>query len=55
MLKDLVKKARESGMRADYLLFDSWFAFPATIIHLLEQKQQVICMLKEAKANKAST
>jgi hypothetical protein len=49
VLKDLVSQARESGIRADYLLFDSWFAFPATIIGLLEQKQQVICMLKEAK------
>jgi hypothetical protein len=49
VLKDLVKQAHKSGIRADYLLFDSWFAFPATIIGLLEQKQQVICMLKEAK------
>lgn len=49
VLKDLVKQAHDSGIRADYLLFDSWFAFPATIIDLLEQKQQVICMLKEAK------
>lgn len=48
-LKDLVKQARKSGIQADYLLFDSWFAFPSTIISLLEQKQQVICMLKEAK------
>lgn len=49
VLKDLVRQARASGIWADYLLFDSWFAFPATIIGLLEQKQQVICMLKEAK------
>ena len=49
VLKDLVKQARDSGIRADYLLFDSWFAFPSTIIGLLEQKQQVICMLKAAK------
>lgn len=49
VLKDLVTQAHDSGIRADYLLFDSWFAFPSTIIGLLEQKQQVICMLKEAK------
>ncbi|MDA3903007.1 MAG: transposase [Desulfuromusa sp.] len=49
VLRDLVKQARDSGIRADYLLFDSWFAFPSTIIGLLEQKQQVICMLKAAK------
>ncbi len=49
VLKELVKQACDSGIRADYLLFDSWFAFPSTIIGLLEQKQQVICMLKSAK------
>ncbi|OEU72005.1 MAG: transposase [Desulfuromonadales bacterium C00003093] len=49
MLKELVKQARSSGISADYLLFDSWFAFPKTIIELLEQKQQVICMLKAMK------
>ena len=49
VLKDLVQQARNRGIRADYLLFDSWFAFPATIIGLLEEQQQIICMLKEAK------
>ena len=49
VLKDLVQQARSRGIRADYLLFDSWFAFPATIIGLLEEQQQIICMLKEAK------
>ena len=49
VLKELVKQARSNGISADYLLFDSWFAFPATIIGLLEQKQQVICMLKAMK------
>jgi hypothetical protein len=49
VLKELVKQARDSGIRADYLLFDSWFSFPSTIIGLFEKKQQVICMLKSAK------
>jgi len=49
VLNKLVKQAHDSGIRADYLLFDSWFSFPAIIIGLLEQKQQVICMLKSAK------
>lgn len=48
-LKELVRQAHQSGISADYLLFDSWFAFPSTIIGLLEQKQQVICMLKAMK------
>ena len=49
VLQELLKQAHDSGIRADYLLFDSWFAFPSTIIGLLEQKQQVICMLKAAR------
>ena len=49
VLQDLVAQAHRSGIRADYLLFDSWFAFPSTIIGLLEQKQPVICMLKAMK------
>jgi hypothetical protein len=52
VLRDLVMQARRSGITADYLLFDSWFAFPATIIGLLKQKQQVICMLKAMKTIK---
>jgi len=49
VLKELVKQAHDSGIHADYLLFDSWFAFPSAIIGLFEQQQQVICMLKSAK------
>jgi hypothetical protein len=49
VLKDMVAQAHDSGIHADYLLFDSWFAFPSTIIGLLEKKQQVVCMLKAMK------
>jgi len=45
----LVAQARAAGIAAEYLLFDSWFSFPATIISLLEEKVQVICMLKAMK------
>lgn len=34
------------GLPAKYLLFDSWFAFPKTIIQVLKRKRDVICMLK---------
>jgi hypothetical protein len=34
------------GLPAKYLLFDSWFAFPKTIINVLKRKLDVICMLK---------
>lgn len=34
------------GLPAKYLLFDSWFAFPKTIINVMKRKLDVICMLK---------
>jgi hypothetical protein len=34
------------GIPAKYLLFDSWFAFPKTIINVVKRKIDVICMLK---------
>ena len=34
------------GIPAKYLLFDSWFAFPKTIINVMKRKLDVICMLK---------
>jgi hypothetical protein len=49
MLVELVSQALGKGITADYLLFDSWFAFPATIMRLLDMKVQVICMLKAMK------
>jgi hypothetical protein len=49
MLKELLNQARRNGLRADYLLFDSWFAFPSVILGVLEQNQPVICMLKAMK------
>ena len=34
------------GLPVKYLLFDSWFAFPKTIVNVLKRKLDVICMLK---------
>jgi len=34
------------GLPAKYLLFDSWFAFPKTIVNVVKRKLDVICMLK---------
>jgi hypothetical protein len=31
---------------AKYMLFDSWFSFPKTIVNVLKRKIDVICMLK---------
>ncbi len=49
VLTELVAQAKAAGIVAEYLLFDSWFSFPATIVGLLEEKVQVICMLKAMK------
>jgi hypothetical protein len=40
VLAELVAQAKTACIAADYLLFDSWFSFPATIISLLEEKIQ---------------
>jgi hypothetical protein len=34
------------GLPAKYLLFDSWFAFPKTIVSVVKRNLDVICMLK---------
>lgn len=34
------------GLPAKYLLFDSWFAFPKTIVSIVKRNLDVICMLK---------
>jgi hypothetical protein len=45
---DVMLKLLDSvkGLPAKYLLFDSWFAFPKTIVNVLKRKLNVICMLK---------
>ena len=45
---DVMLKLLDSvkGLPAKYLLFDSWFAFPKTIINVLKRELNVICMLK---------
>jgi hypothetical protein len=45
-LISLIDQAQRSGIQARYVLFDSWFAFPKTILRVLDQKLDVICMLK---------
>jgi hypothetical protein len=48
-LIDLVALAMAAGTRARYLLFDSWFAFPATIRRIHGLGMHTICMLKDTK------
>jgi len=47
VLIDMVKLVLSAGVTARYLLFDSWFAFPATICTLRSLGMHTICMLKD--------
>lgn len=46
---DLLRQARDYGIQARYLLFDSWFSFPSVICKVREHRLHVICMLKSMK------
>jgi len=43
---DLLGQVNAYKVPARYLLFDSWFAYPALIRRVLEHKLRVICMIK---------
>lgn len=45
-LARMISQAKGSGIHADYILFDSWFAFPAVIMKLLATGMHTVCMLK---------
>jgi hypothetical protein len=47
-LESMVRRAIGAGCRADYILMDSWFCFPA-ILATLGQHLPVICMAKDMK------
>ena len=48
VMLDLIKTARQSGLTAKYVLFDSWFSSPKTITALKqEQNLDVIAMIKK--------
>ncbi|MDH3976047.1 MAG: transposase [Deltaproteobacteria bacterium] len=44
---DMIKKARNSGLDAGFVLFDSWFAFPSFIKKVHDAGYNVICKLKK--------
>ena len=46
VLVEMVAEAMASGIQASHLMFDSWFAYPATIKKLLAKGVHTICMLK---------
>ena len=43
---DLLEGATKYDIPVDYILFDSWFAFPKIIGKVLEYEKQVVCRLK---------
>ena len=45
-LESMVKRVLRLGIRADYILMDSWFCFPA-LLATLGQHLPVICMAKD--------
>ncbi len=45
-LESMIKRALRLGIRADYILMDSWFCFPA-LLATLGQHLPVICMAKD--------
>jgi hypothetical protein len=46
VLVEMVAEAVASGIQASHLLFDSWFAYPATMRKLLAKGVHTLCMLK---------
>jgi len=49
VLFDLLSQAQAAGVKTRILLFDSWFAFPSTIVRAVGEGMTVICMLKAMK------
>ncbi|PMB02590.1 IS4 family transposase, partial [Fischerella thermalis CCMEE 5273] len=45
-MMELLKQTRTIGVKASYVLFDSWFSFPMIIKKVHDQGIPVICMLK---------
>jgi hypothetical protein len=47
----MIQRAFDQGIRAGYVLFDSWYAWPSFInaIRKISQKFHVICRLKDSK------
>ena len=46
LLEPMVKRAIKMGIRAKYLVMDSWFSMPS-VISTLRQNIHIICMLKD--------
>ena len=45
---ELIKKALASGIKADYVLFDTWFSAPAQLIQIKQLGLNAIAMIKKS-------
>ncbi len=50
---DLIDCAKDAGIEASYVLFDSWFSSPAQVTAVLEKGYDVVCMVKKGKTKYA--
>ena len=46
VMLDMIKQAKMAGIPAKYVLFDSWFGFPSTIIAIQQSGLHTICRIK---------
>ncbi len=51
----LLDTALSAGLKADYVLFDSWFSNPAQITAIHSKGMDVIAMLRKAAASSIHT
>lgn len=49
LVESMIKNALSRGVKANYVLFDSWFSFPAFISKIRKLELHVICRLKDMK------
>ena len=47
VMLQMLKQAQESGIHASYVLFDSWFSSPKTMMSITEENLNVIAMVKK--------
>ena len=46
-MMEMLRFALESGLRASYVLFDSWFSSPSAILRVKKEKLEVVAMVKK--------
>ena len=46
-MMEMIRQAMKAGLRASYVLFDSWFSFPCHILQLKAEKLDVIARVKK--------